>query len=60
MAVSAVIGIVVVALVVVACWYVLRHQPSAADRRSAREESRMRAETDMMNAQRRTGMFGGG
>ena len=60
MAVSALVGTVIVALLVVACWYVVRHPPSAADRQSARDESRMRAETDLTNAQRRPGIFGGG
>jgi hypothetical protein len=59
MAISAVVGIVVVALLVVACWYVLRHPPSAAEKRRARDESRVRAESDIMNAQRRAGMFRG-
>jgi len=60
MAVSAIVGVVFVALVVAACWYVMRHPPSAADERRAREESRMRAEIENTNAQRRPGVFGGG
>jgi hypothetical protein len=59
MGVGALAGIVVVALLVAACWYVMRHPPSAADERRAREESRLRAESEMANAQRRAGMFRG-
>jgi hypothetical protein len=60
MAVSAIIGIVFVALLVVGCWFVMRRPPSAADERRALEESRMRAEIENTNAQRRPGVFGGG
>jgi hypothetical protein len=60
MAVSTIVGVVVVGLLMVACWYVMRRPPSAANERRAVEESRMRAEIDMTNAQRHPGMFGRG
>jgi hypothetical protein len=58
MAVSAIFGVVFVALLVAACWYVLRHPRSVAEERRALDESRVRAETDIMNAQRRAGLSG--
>jgi hypothetical protein len=58
MAVSAIIGIVFVALLVAACWYVFRNPPSAADERRALDESKMHAEQDIVNASRRPGTYG--
>jgi hypothetical protein len=60
MGLSAIVGIVVVALLAAACWYVYRHPPSAAERRRAVDESRVRAENEISNAGRRPGgNFGG-
>jgi hypothetical protein len=60
MAVSAIVGIVVVALLAAVWWYVSRHPPSAAQERRALDESRVRAELEMTNAQRRPGTYGRG
>ena len=60
MDIGAIVALTILAVLLsAACWYLFRHRPSAADERRAIEESRVRAQHELTDIQRRPGTFGG-